>query len=116
MFCSSIIGRVRYGADRARKTRAPGPFPYPAPLNGLGQAVFFGIPCPCPGSGPRLTNTPDGPPLTMCGNKGAPSREWGGVGPGGGGAGSTRKIQPPAPRKVGALRVKTRPAPPRNEH
>ena len=35
------------------KTRALGPFPRSAPLNGLGRGVFFGIPCPCPRSGPR---------------------------------------------------------------
>jgi len=36
------------GQTGRRKTRARGPFPRPAPLNGLGQGVFFSIPCPCP--------------------------------------------------------------------
>jgi len=63
------------GRTGPRKTRAPGPFPRPAPLNGLGRGVFFGIPCPCPRSGPRPTHTRDGSPLKMGGNKRGPSRE-----------------------------------------
>jgi len=54
------------------KTRTPGPFPRPAPLNGLGRGVFFGIPCPCPRSGPRPTHTPDGSRLKIGGNKRGP--------------------------------------------
>jgi len=60
------------GRSGPRKTRAPGPFPRPAPLNRLGLGVFFGIPCPCPHSGPRPTHSPDGSALKMGGNKRGP--------------------------------------------
>ena len=60
------------GRTGPRKTRAPGPVPRPAPLDGLWRGVFFGIPCPCPRSGPRPTHTPDGSPLKMGGNKRGP--------------------------------------------
>ena len=67
--------RVRYGADGAPKNAGPSPCARPAPLNGLGRGVFFGIPCPCPRSGPRPTHTPDRSPLKMGRNKRGPSRE-----------------------------------------
>jgi len=60
------------GRTGPRKTQAPGPFPRTAPLNGLGLGVFFGIPCPCPHSGPRPTHTPEGSPLKIGGNKQGP--------------------------------------------
>jgi len=69
------------GRTWPRKTRAPGPFPRPAPLNGLGRGVFFGIPCPCPRSGPRPTHTPDGSPLKMGGNKRGPVQGMSAGGP-----------------------------------
>ena len=48
----AITNSVRYGVDRAPKTRDLRSYPRPAPLNCQGRAVFFGIPCPCPRSGP----------------------------------------------------------------
>ena len=60
------------GRTGPRKKLAPGPFPRPAPLNGLGRSVFFGIPGPCPRSGPRPTHTPNGSPLKLGGNKRGP--------------------------------------------
>ena len=81
-----------------RKTPAPGPFPRPAPLNGLGQGVFFGIPCPCHRSGPPLTHTPDGSPLRMGGNKRGPVQGMSAGGPrAGAGLGLPYKY-PPRPR------------------
>jgi len=64
-----------------RKTWAPSPFLRPAPLTGLGRGVFFGIPCPCPPSGPRPTHTPDGSPLKMGGNKRGPAQGMSAGGP-----------------------------------
>ena len=57
------------GRTGPHKTRAAGLFPRPAPLNCLGRGVFFGIPSPCPRSGPCPTHTPDGSPLQIRGNK-----------------------------------------------
>ena len=76
------------------KTWAPGPFAWPALRNGLGPVVFFGIPCPSARSGPRLTHTPDGFLLKMCGNKwGCPGNEcWWDMS--GGVTGITRKYPP----------------------
>ena len=117
--------RMKKGARREgivfvtgpRKTRAPGSFPRPAPLNGLGRGVLFGIPCPCPRSGPRPTHTPDGSPLKIGGNKRDPVQGMSASGPlTGAGRGLPETYSPPAPCKGGVWRVKTRPAPPRNEH
>jgi len=105
------------GRTGPRKTRAPGPFPRPAPLNGLGRGVFFGIPCPCPRSGPRPTHTPDGSPLKIGGNKRGPVQGMSAGGPlTGAGRGLPETYPTPAPCKGGVWRVKTRPAPHRNEH
>jgi len=76
LFLEFVTGRTG-----PRKTRAPGPFPRPAPLNGLGRCVFFGIPCPCPRSGPRPTHTPDGSPLKIGGNKRGPVQGMSAGGP-----------------------------------
>ena len=76
------------GRTGPRKTQARDPFPRPAPLSGLGGCVFFGIPCPSSGSGPRPTHTPDGSPLKMSGNKRgrvqgmSAGRPWAGAGRG----------------------------------
>jgi len=52
---SSSCGCLQFvtGAPGPRKTRAPGRIPRPAPLNGPGQGVFLGIPCPRPRPSPR---------------------------------------------------------------
>jgi len=100
------------GRQGPRKTRAPGPIPRPALLNGLGRSVFFlGFPAPAPGP----ARSPDGSPLKHVGRNGPHPGNERGLAPDGGGAGITRKITPPARCKGGAWRVKTRPAPPRNE-
>jgi len=85
------------GQTGPRKTLAPSPFPRPAPLNGLGRGVFFGIPCPSRGSGPRPTHTLDGSPLKMGGNKRGPCREWVRLGPGRGRGGDYCRNTPPGP-------------------
>jgi len=76
-FCLEFVT----GRTGPRKTRAPGPFPRPAPLNGLGRGVFFGIPGPCPRSGPHPTHTPNGSPLKMGGNKRGPVQGMSAGGP-----------------------------------
>ena len=76
-----VLARVRYGADGAPKNVSPRPFPRPAPLNGLGRGVFFGIPYPCPRSGPCPTHTPDGSPLKIGGNKRGPVQGMSAGGP-----------------------------------
>jgi len=55
-----------------RRMQAPAHFPRPAPLNRLGRVVFFGIPYPCPRSGPCPTHTRDGSLLKIGGNKQGP--------------------------------------------
>jgi len=77
---------------------APGPFPRPAPLNGLGQGVFFGIPCPCARSGPRPTHTPDGSPLKMSGKKRGPVQGMSAGGPRAGAGRGLPEKYPPLPR------------------
>jgi len=72
---------VCYGADGAPKNAGPGPFPRPAPLNGLGRGVFFGIPCPCPRSGPCPTHTPDRSLLKIGANKQGPVQRMRAGGP-----------------------------------
>jgi len=64
--------RVRYGADGAPQNVGPWPFCPPRPTQRPGAGVFFGIPCPSPGSGPCPTHTPDGSPLKIGGNKRGP--------------------------------------------
>ena len=85
------------GRTGPRKTRAPGPFPRPAPLNGLGRAVFFGIPCPCPRSDPRPTHTPDGSPLKIGGNKRGPVQGMSAGGPLTGAGRRLPETYPPRP-------------------
>jgi len=96
--------------------RARGPFPLPARFHSLGWGVFFGIPCPCPRSGPRPTHTPDGSPLKIRGNKQGPSRECVRVGPRQGQGRDYPKQTTPAPCKGGVCGVKTCPSPPRDKH
>jgi len=111
-----VLGRVRvpYRVDTARRTQAPGPFP--PSLNSLGRGVFFGIPCPCPRSGPSTTHPPDGSPLKIGVNKWGSSREWVGVGPWQVLGGNYRKQTPPALYKSRGSGVQTHSAPPGNEH
>jgi len=90
--------RVRYRADGAPKTRAPGPFPRPAPLNDLGRGVFFRIPCPCPRSGPRPTHTPVGSPLKIGANKPGPVQGMSAGGPLTGAGRGLPETYPPRPR------------------
>jgi len=74
--------------------RAPGIFPCPTQLNGLGQGVFIGIPCPCSCSGHRLTHPSDGSPLKIGGHK------WGalkGISAGGPRTGEGRGLPETAP-------------------
>ena len=113
-----ILSYIEFVTGRTgpRKTRALGPFPCPAPLNGLGRGVFFGIPCSCPPSCPRTTYTPDGSPLKIGGNKRGPVQGMSAGGPRWGQGGDHLKHTPPARCKGGVWRVKTRPAPPCNEH
>jgi len=85
------------GRTGPRKTRAPGRFPRPAPLNGLGRGVFFGIPCPCPRSGPRPTHTPDGSPLKIGGNKRGPVQGMSAGGPRTGAGWGLPETYPPGP-------------------
>ena len=108
--------RVRYAVDGTPKTWVPGPFPRPAPLNALGRGVFFGILYPWPRSGPCPTHTPDGSPLKIGGNKWGPVQGMSAGRPRTEAGWGLRDNTPPAPCKGGACRVKTRPAPPYNEH
>ena len=104
------------GRTGPRKTQASGPFPRPAPLNGLGRGVFFGIPCPSPRLGPCPTHTPDGSLSKIGGNKRGPVQGMSASGPRTGAGRGLPPNTPPALCKGGVCRVKTRPAPPRNEH
>jgi len=106
------------GPPGPRTTPAPVPIPRPAEQLGAGR-VFLWFRAPAPGP----AYSPNGSPLKQVGRNGAPCRgETGphsgnqrGLAPDGSGAGITPKITPPARCKGGAWRVKTRPAPPRNE-
>ena len=116
-YLSFVFLTVRYGADRAPKTWAPGPFPSPAPLSGHGWGAFFSIPCRFPRSGPCPTHTPDGSPLKIGGTKRGPVQGMSAGGPlMGSVCGLCENIPAPPPCECWVWRVKTRPAPPRNKH
>jgi len=69
-FCSEHLELLR--GRRGPENMSPRPFSRPVPLNGQGRGVFFGIPCPCPPSGPLPAHTPDGSRLKIGGNKPGP--------------------------------------------
>jgi len=92
--------------------RAPGLFPRRAPLRGLGRGVVFGIPCPCSGSGPRPTHTPDGSLLKIGGNKRCPVQGMNDGGPQTEAGRGLPENTPSVPCKGGVWRVKTPPPPP----
>jgi len=109
--------RVRYGADGAPKNEGPRPFSPPRPTQRPGAGCLFRHSLPLSPLKPPPHPYPRRVPVKnrwyQTGPR--PGNECGWA-PDGGGAGITQKIPSPAPCKGGVLRVKNRPARPRNEH
>jgi len=92
-----LTSSICNGANGAPKNAGPRPLSLPRPTQLPGAGYFFGIPCPCPRSGPPSSHTPDRFPLKISGNKRCPVQGMSGGGPWTGAGWGLPETYPPSP-------------------